>query len=283
MPSTPLISVAELASLIGSPSLRIFDASWYLATQSRNGWSEFLAGHLPGARYLDLDLVSDQESSLPHMLPPAPHFERIMRAMGVRKGDFIVVYDGSGVNLSAPRIWWMLRAFGHDDVAVLDGGLATWRRAGLTLHIGEPDDVSYGNWEARPRGGFMRSLAEVRAIAERGDVQVVDARAAARFRGDEPEPRPGLRSGHIPGARNLPYTSLSQPDGRFVDTEAVRALLRQANVDPTAPIVTSCGSGVTACTVALALHMLGATDLSVYDGSWTEWGGRSDTPVETGG
>lgn len=282
MSSGPLISTGELAARLGAPDLKVLDASWYLAAAQRDGWAEYLDAHIPGARYLDLDQASDPKSALPHMLPPAPHFERIMRAMGVRQGDYVVVYDASGAHLTAPRIWWMLRAFGHDDVAVLDGGLKVWRAEDRPLQAGEPDDVTYGNWVARPQPGFALNLEEVRERLKEGGVQVVDMRSAARFRGEEAEPRAGVRAGHIPGARNLHYARLSQGDGRFVSSGALRGLLADAQLDPSKPLIATCGSGVSACALVLALHQLGVTGVPVYDGSWTEWGSRTDTPVATG-
>lgn len=282
MPASPLISISDLAGRLGAPEVRVIDASWYLPAAQRDGWAEYLDAHLPGARFLDLDQASDPHSPLPHMLPPPGHVEGVMRAMGIRRGDFVAVYDASGNNLTAPRIWWMLRAFGHDNVAVLDGGLRAWRAEGRPVEAGEPEDVAYGNWSAHLRNGFALSLEQVRDIVHRGGVQLVDMRSAPRFQGEEAEPRPGVRVGHIPGARNLHYAKLSRPDGRFMSNEEVRTLLAAAKIDPAKPMVATCGSGVSACALVLALHRLGIADVPVYDGSWTEWGGRTDTPVATG-
>ncbi len=282
MPASPLISTSDLASRLGAPDVRVVDASWYLPAAQRDGWAEYLNAHLPGARYLSLDQASDPGSALPHMLPPASHFEAIMRAMGIRRGDFVAIYDASGNNLTAPRIWWMMLAFGHDNVAVLDGGLTAWRAEGRPMEAGEPEDVVFGNWSAHLRNGFALTLDQVRELLDRGEAQIVDVRSAPRFRGEEAEPRAGVRAGHIPGARNLHYARLSRADGRFVSNDEVRSLLATAKIDPNKPLVVSCGSGVSACALVLALHRLGVADVPVYDGSWTEWGGRSDTPIATG-
>jgi len=274
-----LISVASLAAQLGAPGIVVFDASWYLAQAGRDPRAEYRAGHIPGAVYFDLDALSDPSSLLPHMLLPPERFAAAIGNLGAGDDDRIVVYDGSGTNLSAARAWWMFRIYGHDNVAVLDGGLAAWRRAGLPL---EPGDVTRppARFTPRFRADLVRTLAEVRDAVGRGSAQVVDARSAGRFAGTEPEPRPGLRGGHMPDSRNLPYASFTGADGLLLDRAGLEAQFRAAGVDLDRPVVASCGSGVTACTILLALDLLGHRDHALYDGSWTEYGGRSDTPVD---
>ncbi|MGH7647933.1 MAG: 3-mercaptopyruvate sulfurtransferase [Gemmatimonadaceae bacterium] len=276
-----LVSTAWLAERIGAPNVRVVDASWYLPNDARNAAQEYADAHIPGAVFFDLDASSDQHTPLPHMLPTANDFSTRMSALGLSDSDDIVVYDGSGTNLSAPRVWWMFRVFGHRATAVLDGGFGAWRAAGLPVESGVV---------ARPRGAFtahldetrVRSLAAMRANIDTQGEQVVDARSTGRFTAEIREPRPGLRGGHIPRSRTLPYTDLVMPNGEVLPLDELRRLFARAGVDPSRPVIVSCGSGTTACSLALALDLLGASDVSVYDGSWTEWGGRSDTPVERG-
>ena len=278
-----LVSTTWLAEHLGDPRLRVLDASWYLPAANRNPRAEFRAGHVPGAQYFDLDVASDASSPLPHMLPTEAHFTSYARWLGVSAGDWVVVYDGSGGNLSAARAWWMFRAFGHADVAVLDGGLGAWRREDRELEQGDGAAVRPGTFTARLQPGMVRHLDAVRDAVRSGEAQVVDMRSAGRFAAVEPEPRPGLRGGHIPGSRHLHYATLVDAEGRLLQDDVLRALLAGAGVsgDPR-PVIASCGSGVSACALVLALHALGRGDVAVYDGSWSEWGGRDDTPVETG-
>lgn len=276
-----LVSTAWLADRLGRPGLRVLDASWYLPSAGRNAPAEHSSGHIPGAVFFDLDATSDPATPLPHMLPPAEQFARQMSELGLADEDDLVVYDGSGTNISAARAWWTLRAFGHARTAVLDGGIGLWRAEGRPLEQGMPRRPP-ARFTARLDIGVVRSIAQVRANLESGGEQVVDLRPAGRFAGVDPEPRAGLRGGHIPGSRSLPYHELVTADGTLLPPDALRRRLAAAGVDPARPVVATCGSGTSACTLALALEVLGYPGTAVYDGSWTEWGGRTDTPIATG-
>jgi thiosulfate/3-mercaptopyruvate sulfurtransferase len=277
----PVVTTSWLAARLGSPGLRVLDGSWYLPSSGRDAAAEYLAGHIPGAVFFDLDASSDTSTSLPHMLPSPEAFATRVSALGIANSDEVVIYDGSGANVSAARVWWTFRVFGHPLVAVLDGGLGKWTAEKRPLETGA---VAFppSRFVANLHPGLIRSLAAVRANLEHRREQVVDMRSAGRFAGDAPEPRPGLRAGHIPGSRNLPYTDLVQPDGTILPEAELRRRIQAAGIDLSQPVVATCGSGTTACTLLLGLELLGARDAALYDGSWTEWGGQLDTPVERG-
>ena len=279
-PLPALVSTEWLGSALGRPGLRVLDGSWYLPGSGRDAAAEYSGGHIPGALFFDLDATSDRSVSLPHMLPLPAAFAEAMGALGLNDSDDIVVYDGSGVNLSAPRVWWTFRALGHERVSVLDGGMVKWRREGRPVEAGSVR-LRPGHFTASAEPTAVRSLAAVQANIQSGAEQLVDTRSAGRFAGVEPEPRPGLRSGHIPGSLNLPFNQLVGPDGAVLPVEQLRQRMQEAGLDLSRPVIATCGSGTSACALVLGLHLLGHKDVSVYDGAWAEWGGRSDTPVET--
>jgi thiosulfate/3-mercaptopyruvate sulfurtransferase len=278
----PLVSTAWLADRLGRPGLMVLDGSWYLPAAGRGARAEYLAAHIPGALFFDLDQASDSAVPLPHTLPSAEAFTSFARALGVGAHDTVVVYDGSGVNVSAPRVWWMFRVFGLERVAVLDGGFGQWAREGRATAAGD-EWRPPGDFTATLRTGAVRDYASVRAAMEARSAQIVDTRPADRFEGSVPEPRPGLRSGHIPGSHNVPFASLVRENGTMLPPERLGALLASAGVAADRPVIASCGSGTSACALLLALDLLGRRDASLYDGSWSDWGGRADAPVETDG
>jgi thiosulfate/3-mercaptopyruvate sulfurtransferase len=280
-PDSPLVATDWLARRSGSAGVKVLDASAYLPTSGRDARSEYRAGHVPGAVFADLEWLSDETAALPHMLPSARVFAERIGSLGVGSDDMIVVYDGSGENFSAPRLWWMLRTFGHERVAVLDGGLRKWSREGRMLESAVPEPRP-ATFVAHLDSTRVRGLAAMRALLTSHAAHVVDARSSGRFAGTEPEPRGGVRGGHIPGSANVHYARLVHADGTMRAPDDLRALFTSAGVDLARPVVASCGTGVTACTLVLALEVLGVRDAAVYDGSWTEWGGRADTPVQTG-
>ena len=275
-----LVSTAWLAAHLKDPDLRVLDGSWYLPTMQRNARAEFEAAHIPGARYFDIDDISDHRSELPHMVPPVEKFLSRMRAMGVGDGHQVVVYDGAGL-FSAARVWWLLKLMGHTDVAVLDGGFPKWKAEGHPIDD-MPPIIRDRHMMVRRQNQMVKDVTQVAAASKLGDHEIIDARSPGRFRGDEPEPREGVRSGHIPGSKNVYFHSLLSQDGTLKDPDTLRAIFQAAGVDLAKPAITSCGSGVTAAVLNLALTQMGKTDHALYDGSWAEWGQFPTVPVAKG-
>ncbi|CAN5872523.1 3-mercaptopyruvate sulfurtransferase [soil metagenome] len=274
----PLVSTDWLAANLGE--VRVVDATWFMPNEGREGHADYLVSHIPGAIFFDIDAIADRTVDLPHMLPTADAFAEAAGALGLSRDATVVAYDSFGIR-SAARVWWTLRVMGFAKVFVLDGGSKKWLAEGRATESGQgalPATTLTPSLDAR----LVRDVEAVKNLLQSKAAQLVDARGAARFRGEAPEPRAGLRSGHMPGARNTPFDSLLNADGTMKSASELQALFAAAKVDLGAPIVTTCGSGVTASVVALALARLGRMDVPVYDGSWTEWGGRSDTAVVTG-
>jgi thiosulfate/3-mercaptopyruvate sulfurtransferase len=276
----PLVSTEWLAGELGKPDLVVFDATYYMPNENRDAASEYRQSHIPGARLFDIDRVADPDSGLPHMVPSPGRFAKLLGAMGVGNDARVVFYDQRGI-YSAARGWWLMGLFGHDGAAVLDGGLPKWVREGRPTESGEPPPPRPATFRADFRAARLRGIGDMLANLRSGQELVLDARAAGRFSGAQPELRPGLRSGHIPGSRNIPYADLLTPDHTMLSPDALRARFGHEGADGFKPIVTSCGSGVTACILTLGLAVAGLPTGAVYDGSWTEWGGRSDTLVRT--
>ena len=274
-----LVSTDWLAAHLADPDLRVIDATWFLGGD-RDAHAEYRAAHIPGARFWDLDAIVDTRSALPHMAAPTELFVSRVRAMGIGDGHQIVVYDNSPVH-SAARVWWNFRLMGHDSVAVLDGGLGKWRAEGRPLD-NAPPQIRDRHFSVRRRPELVRDVTQIAAASKLGDHEIVDARAAERFRGEVAEPRPGLRSGHIPGSKNLPFGLLYAADGTLKPVDELRAAFEAAGVDLSRPVITTCGSGVTAASLFLALERIGQHDHSLYDGSWAEWGSFPDLRIATG-
>jgi thiosulfate/3-mercaptopyruvate sulfurtransferase len=273
-----LVSTDWLAAHLRDPDLRVIDASWYLPSMGRDAKAEYNAAHIPNARFFDIDEISDSRSTLPHMAPPPEKFMSRLRAMGVGDGHQVVIYDGAGI-FSAPRVWWTFRLMGKVDVAVLDGGLPKWRAEGRELDD-MPPMIRDRHMTTQRQNQLVKDVTQVAHASKLHLAEIIDARPAARFRGDAPEPRAGLRAGHIPNSKNLPYSDLLNPDGTMKSIDALRAAF--AGIDMTKPAITSCGSGVTAAILSLALERLGHTNHALYDGSWAEWGMYDDLDVAKG-
>jgi thiosulfate/3-mercaptopyruvate sulfurtransferase len=279
MNSNALVSTDWLAEHMSAPDVRVVDGSWFLPTSGRDARAEYEEAHIPGAVFFDIDDIADTDNPLPHMLPAPEKFSARVRKLGLGDGNRIVVYDALGL-FSAARVWWMFRAFGDDDVAVLDGGLPKWLAEGRPTES-LPTMPQERHFTARLNHLMVRDLDQVRANIGTDRAQLVDARSTGRFEATDPEPRTELRGGHVPGSLSLPYGELLDPEtGTMLPADALRERFQAAGVDLARPVVTTCGSGVTACILALGLHLLGHRDVAVYDGSWTEWGGRDDTPIE---
>lgn len=276
-----IVETDWLAAHLEAPDLVVFDASWHLPTAGRDPKAEYQDAHIPGALFFDIDDLSDDKSPLPHMLPSTVKFASRMKKMGVGDGMRIVVYDSEGI-FSAPRVWWTFRALGHEDVAVLNGGLKKWKAEGRPLEDGAPRKRAECHYTPLMNASLVRDLDDMKQLVEKRTAQIVDARPAARFSGSEPDLWPGLRCGHLPGSRNVPSQSLVNADGTLKSEAELAKVFADAGVDPTQPIVTTCGSGVTASILSLALAVLGRTDTAVYDGSWAEWGADNGLPIETG-
>jgi len=275
-----LVSTEWLAARLNDPNVVVLDASYYLANHKRDADAEFLAGHIPGAQRFDIDAISDKSNPLPHMLPSPEQFAQQISALGVGDGMTIVLYDGIGL-YGAARVWWTFRTFGSDNVRVLDGGMPKWKAENRPLETGAAKPRAVKTFTPRFNRNMVASIDDVQKVLLDKTAQVVDARSAGRFRGEAPEPRPGIRGGHMPGSFNVPYDEVLK-DGRLQSPDVIAAAFRQAGVDLDKPAVTSCGSGVTASILTFAIDALGKPPGRVYDGSWVEWGGRPDTPVVKG-
>ncbi|MGQ0533224.1 MAG: 3-mercaptopyruvate sulfurtransferase [Caulobacteraceae bacterium] len=277
----PLVSPAWLAERLDSPDLRIIDATWFMPNDPRDAKALFAERRIPGAVFFDIDEIADTDSDLPHMLPSPEKFASRMKKLGIGDGARVVVYDNHGL-MSAARVWWTFRVFGHEDVAVLDGGFPAWERASYPIETGPPRPRMERHFTARLRSDLVRDLSDVQRAIDAGRTPILDARSGPRFRGEAPEPRAGLKSGHMPSAHNVPFQSLLEADGTMQSAEELRQVFDGIGLNANSAPICSCGSGITAAVIALALARAGRWDAAVYDGSWAEWGGRDDTAIVTG-
>ncbi|MBX5453014.1 MAG: sulfurtransferase [Acidobacteriia bacterium] len=275
----PVVTTAWLADNLSAPDLIVFDASWYLPYEAKDARAEYRRAHIPSARFFDIDEIADPETDLPHMVPSAGRFAKLVAALGVSNTTRVVFYDQKGLSTAA-RGWWLMGLFGHDRAFVLDGGLPKWVAEGRPVEEGEPPPATPGCFIPNFRATRLRGLGDLLQNLETGAEIVLDARSSARFRAEAPEPRPGIPSGHIPGSRNLPYQELLQPDGTLLPRAALLARFRELGIDGSRPVVTSCGSGVSAAVLTLAMVYTGLPPGALYDGSWTEWATCPDTPKE---
>lgn len=275
-----LVSTEWLAEHLKDPDLRIIDATWFMPNEDRDALAEYKAGHIPGTRFFDIDEISDQRSQLPHMVPSVEKFMSRMRKMGIGDGHQVVVYDAHGL-FSAARVWWMFRLMGQMNIAVLDGGLPKWRAEGHPVETTRPL-IRDRHMTVTRHNQLVKDVTQVASASKLGDHVIVDARAPDRFTGEAEEPRMGMRRGHIPNSRNVFYRDLLNPDGTLHSPDVLRDVFRKAGVNLDKPAILSCGSGVTACILALAMERIGKTDHAVYDGSWSEWGTYQDLPIATG-
>ena len=273
-----LVETEWLAENLDNSDIRIVDATWYLPTVERDGIENYDAGHIPGAVFWDIDAIADPQSSLPHMMPDETTFQGYMKMLGIGSDHHVIVYDNMKL-MTAPRVWWTLRVFGHERVSLLNGGQKKWSAEDRPLTTDAPE-IPETTFRAIFNSSMIRSVDDVWANLRTSDEQILDARGAGRFDGIDPEPRPECRSGHIPGSQNLPFNELIDPQmGTVLPIKELASRIQAAGIDDVRPVVTTCGSGITACVLALGLHLTGRHDVAVYDGSWTEWGGREDTPV----
>jgi len=274
-----LVSTEWLAEALGAPDLMVFDATKYLPNEPFDGLTKYREAHIPGARFFDIDVVADPDTSLPHMAPTAGRFARLMGEMGISNATRVIFYDQKGLQSSA-RGWWLMKLFGHEKAAVLDGGLPKWLAEGRATESGDAKPAAPSSYTPDFRADLVKGIGDVKRIIAHGGALILDARAKGRFDGTAPEPRPGLPSGHMPGAKSLPFNELLNADFTMKDAAALRARFGAAGADGSKPIVTSCGTGVTACILALGLKQAGLGDAAIYDGSWTEWAGRPETHKE---